>query len=111
MIYATQLGTTSTVTSIQGLISATYFGLGRKWAREILKKTNLMLIYLGGGIGSAVCGFLVEEYGKRLTFRILGVVAFVTGIAYFIFNVFYLRKIKNEKVNKVVFSVNENRRS
>jgi hypothetical protein len=28
MIYATQLGTTSTATSIQGLISATYFGLG-----------------------------------------------------------------------------------
>jgi hypothetical protein len=29
MIYATQLGTTSTATSIQGLISATYIGLGQ----------------------------------------------------------------------------------
>ncbi|XP_046451303.1 uncharacterized protein LOC124199517 isoform X3 [Daphnia pulex] len=28
MVYATQLGTTSTVTSIQGLISTVYFGLG-----------------------------------------------------------------------------------
>jgi hypothetical protein len=28
MIYANQLGTISTVTSIQGLISATFFGLG-----------------------------------------------------------------------------------
>jgi hypothetical protein len=29
MVYATQLGTTSTVTSIQGLISTVYFGLGK----------------------------------------------------------------------------------
>ncbi|XP_057367450.1 uncharacterized protein LOC130688483 [Daphnia carinata] len=73
IIYGSQLGTTSTVASIQGLISATYFGLG-------------------AGIGSSVGGFLIGAYGQRTTFRILGVMSFITGFSYFLFNVFYVRR-------------------
>ncbi|KAI9562762.1 hypothetical protein GHT06_010216 [Daphnia sinensis] len=73
MIYGARLGTTSTVASIQGLISATYFGLG-------------------AGIGSSVGGFLIGAYSQRTTFRILGVIAFIAGFFYFLFNVFFLRR-------------------
>ncbi|EFX61912.1 hypothetical protein DAPPUDRAFT_302678 [Daphnia pulex] len=80
MIYATQLGTTSTATSIQGLISATYFGLG-------------------AGIGSSVGGVLIGAFGQRVVFRILGVIAFLTGFFYFLFNILYLRLKANDKNN------------
>ncbi|EFX88451.1 hypothetical protein DAPPUDRAFT_311258 [Daphnia pulex] len=80
MIYATQLGTTSTATSIQGLISATYIGLG-------------------AGIGSSVGGVLIGAFGQRVVFRILGVIAFLTGFFYFLFNILYLRLKANDKNN------------
>ncbi|XP_057367699.1 uncharacterized protein LOC130688706 [Daphnia carinata] len=87
MIYGSRLGTTSTVASIQGLISAAYFGLG-------------------AGIGSTVGGFLIGAYGQRTTFRILGVIAFITGFFYFLFNVFYLRRRNSNIIGNGSAAVN-----
>ncbi|KAK4025501.1 hypothetical protein OUZ56_014565 [Daphnia magna] len=82
VIYVSKLGTTSTMASIQGLISAIYFGLGI-------------------GTGSSVGGLLIGAYGQRTTLRITGVIAFITGLFYFLFNVVYSRRrnansIKND---------------
>ena len=89
MAYAAQLGTASTLTTIQGLICAAYYGLGR-------------------GSGTFIGGFLIKwfgsgnpdkTYGARATFRVLGVAAAVTALLYFIFNFFYSRH-RNRKTKK-----------
>jgi len=81
MAYAAQLGTTTTVATIQGLICAFYYGLGR-------------------GSGTLIGGFLIKwfgsgnpdkTYGARATFRVLGVAAAITAVLYLGFNFFYSR--------------------
>jgi hypothetical protein len=57
-----------------------------------------MLGDLGAGIGSSVGRVLIGAFGKRVVFRILGVIAFLTGFLYFLFNIFYLRPKANEKI-------------
>ena len=80
--YSAELGTTTTLATIQGLIGATYYGMGQ-------------------GAGSFIGGFLMKwlggdsidkTTGTRATFRVLGVAAAVTGILYFFFNIFYIRR-------------------
>jgi hypothetical protein len=61
-----------------------------------------MLGDLGAGIGSSVGGALIGAFGQRVVFRILGVVAFLTGFLYFLFNIFYLRPKANEKNNTTI---------
>ena len=61
-----------------------------------------MLGDLGAGIGSSVGGVLIGAFCKRVVFRILGVIAFLTGFFYFLFNVFYLRPKANEKNSTIV---------
>ena len=75
--YSSQLGSTTTIATIQGLIGATYYGMGR-------------------GSGSFVGGFLMKRFevdqdktaGTRVTFRVLGIVAAATGLLYS-FSIFF----------------------
>lgn len=80
--YANQLGTTSTVASIQGLLGGITFGLGF-------------------GVGSFGGSLLIGAYGLRVTFRILGAISFITGFLYLLFNIFYLRRRNSETVNNM----------
>ena len=81
LAYAAQLSTTTTLATVQGLLGATYWGMGR-------------------GAGTFIGGFLMKylantedkTYGMRATFRVLGVVSAVTAILYFLFNIFYIRR-------------------
>ena len=87
--YSSQLGSTTTIATIQGLIGATYYGMGR-------------------GGGSFVGGFLMKRFevdqdktaGTRVTFRVLGILAAATGILYFLFNIFYIRRRNVLKAKK-----------
>lgn len=59
------------------------------------------LLVTGSGIvGSFVGSFIIEAYGQRMTFRILAVVAFTSGLCYSFFNAIYIRR-KNNATNKV----------
>ena len=87
MAYAAQLGTTTTLATIQGLIFTAYYGIGR-------------------GTGNLVGGFLIQwfgdrnpadkTYGMRATFRVIGVAAAVTGFLYFFFTFFYSRHLSGK---------------
>ena len=87
MAYSAQLGTTTTLATIQGLIGAAYYGMGR-------------------GAGTFIGGFLMKWFtgdsidktvGTRATFRVLGIAAAVTAVFYFLFNIFYIRRRANGK--------------
>lgn len=87
--YAAQLSSTTTLTTVQGVFGAAYFGIGR-------------------GIGTFVGGFLMKWFGgdsldktvgTRATFRLLGAVSSVVALLYFIFNIFYIRRRKKEGNN------------
>ncbi|XP_020290838.1 major facilitator superfamily domain-containing protein 6 [Pseudomyrmex gracilis] len=71
--YAAKLSTTSTDSSIQGLLGGVYYGVGK-------------------GSGSLIGGYLMKAFGTRPTYRIFAVMTLVTGVMYFIFNITYLRK-------------------
>ncbi|EFX88453.1 hypothetical protein DAPPUDRAFT_234331 [Daphnia pulex] len=73
--YANILGTKTTIASIHGLLSGITYGLGC-------------------GTGSIGGGLLIGVYGLRVTFRILGAISFITGLLYFLINIFYLRQKK-----------------
>ena len=51
----------------------------------------------GCGVGSFGGSLLIGVYGLRVTFRILGVVSFISGLLYFLLNIFYLRRKNNDK--------------
>jgi hypothetical protein len=48
-------------------------------------------------------------YGQRVTFRIFSVIAFITGLSYSLFSIFYLRPIAVARMNnaKADFNANE----
>ncbi|XP_077263889.1 uncharacterized protein LOC143898355 [Temnothorax americanus] len=81
--YAAKLSTTSTDSSIQGLLGGIYYGVGK-------------------GSGSLIGGYLIKYFGTRPTYRIFAVVTLVTGIIYFIFNMTYLRKRSQLEGNDIV---------
>ncbi|TGZ55736.1 Uncharacterized protein DBV15_01380 [Temnothorax longispinosus] len=81
--YAAKLSTTSTDSSIQGLLGGVYYGVGK-------------------GSGSLIGGYLMKYFGTRPTYRIFAVVTLVTGIIYFIFNMTYLRKRSQLEGNDIV---------
>lgn len=98
LAYAAQLSSTTTLTTVQGLFGAAYWGLGRGFGTFV--GGFLMKWLRGGGPDKTV--------GTRGTFRIPGVTAAITAIVYFLFNIFYLRprynlKAENEKTvdNKI----------
>lgn len=81
--YAAKLSTTSTDSSIQGLLGGVYYGVGK-------------------GSGALIGGYLMKSFGTRPTYQIFAVVTLVTGIIYFIFNVTYLKKRSQLEGNDIV---------
>lgn len=81
--YAAKLSTTTTDTSIQGLLGGLYYGVGK-------------------GTGSLVGGYLMKAFGTRPTYQIFAVVSLVTGIVYFLFNYLYLKKRPQVEGNDIV---------
>ncbi|KAG7205834.1 hypothetical protein KM043_007775 [Ampulex compressa] len=81
--YAAKLSTTTTDSSIQGLLGGVYYGVGK-------------------GSGSLIGGYLMKAFGTRPTYQIFAVVSLVTGIIYFLFNVTYLRRRPQVEGNDIV---------
>lgn len=71
--YAARLSSTTTDTSVQGLLGGLYYGVGR-------------------GAGSLVGGYLMKYFGTRPTYQIFAASTLLTGCIYFLFNKFYIRK-------------------
>lgn len=103
--YAAKLSTTSTDSSIQGLLGGVYYGVGTSinfhltvgvllaiTNKFVTIKMHLILIFIGKGSGSLIGGYLMTGFGTRPTYQIFAVITLVTGIIYFIFNATYLRK-------------------
>lgn len=81
--YAAKLSTTTTDTSVQGLLGGLYFGGGK-------------------GSGSLIGGYMMKAFDTRPTYRIFAVACTITGLLYFLFNKFYLRKILQVEGNDIV---------
>lgn len=81
--YAAKLSTTTTDSSIQGLLGGVYYGVGK-------------------GSGSLIGGYLMKAYGTRPTYRIFAVITLITGLMYYIFNVAYLKKRPQVEGNDIV---------
>ncbi|XP_012265072.2 uncharacterized protein LOC105691281 [Athalia rosae] len=81
--YAAKLSTTTTDSSIQGLLGGLYYGVGK-------------------GSGSLIGGYLMKSVGTRPTYQILGGMSCITGIVYFLFNRLYLRKRPQVEGNDIV---------
>ncbi|KAF2883909.1 hypothetical protein ILUMI_22294 [Ignelater luminosus] len=75
--YAAKLSTITTDTSIQGMLGGLYYGVGK-------------------GAGSLIGGYSMKTFGTRATYRIFAAAAAITGILYFIFNHFYMKKRPSE---------------
>lgn len=71
--YAARLSSTTTDTSVQGLLGGIYYGVGK-------------------GAGSLIGGYLMKFFGTRPTYQIFACATFVTGCMYFLFNKFYIGK-------------------
>ncbi|CAH0592561.1 unnamed protein product [Chrysodeixis includens] len=71
--YAARLSSTTTDTSVQGLLGGLYYGVGK-------------------GAGSLIGGYLMKFFGTRPTYQIFSCATFITGCIYYLFNTFYLRK-------------------
>ncbi|XP_076303330.1 uncharacterized protein LOC143221741 isoform X2 [Lasioglossum baleicum] len=81
--YAAKLSTTTTDTSIQGLLGGVYYGVGK-------------------GSGSLIGGYLMKAFGTRPTYRIFAALTLITGVMYYIFNVAYLKKRPQTEGNDIV---------
>lgn len=81
--YAAKLSTTTTDSSIQGLLGGVYYGVGK-------------------GSGSLIGGYLMKAFGTRPTYRIFAMITLITGIMYYIFNVAYLKKQPQVEGNDIV---------
>ncbi|XP_017757430.1 PREDICTED: major facilitator superfamily domain-containing protein 6 [Eufriesea mexicana] len=81
--YAAKLSTTTTDSSIQGLLGGVYYGVGK-------------------GAGSLIGGYLMKAFGTRPTYRIFAVITLITGVMYYIFNVAYLKKQPQVEGNDIV---------
>ncbi|XP_072940582.1 uncharacterized protein [Epargyreus clarus] len=71
--YAARLSSTTTDTSVQGLLGGLYYGVGK-------------------GSGSLIGGYLMKFFGTRPTYQIFSGATFITGCFYYLLNRFYLRK-------------------
>ncbi|XP_043287431.1 major facilitator superfamily domain-containing protein 6-B [Venturia canescens] len=81
--YAAKLSTTTTDTSIQGLLGGLYYGVGK-------------------GSGSLIGGYLMKAFGTRPTYQIFAAASLITGIVYFMFNYLYLKKRPQVEGNDIV---------
>ncbi|CAL8114118.1 unnamed protein product [Orchesella dallaii] len=71
--YAVALSTLQTIASVQGMMGALYFGIGR-------------------GAGSFLGGLLIKKFGHRETFQIFGLGSFIACLLYVLVNILYLRR-------------------
>ncbi|CAH0727396.1 unnamed protein product, partial [Brenthis ino] len=71
--YAARLSSTTTDTSVQGLLGGLYYGVGK-------------------GSGSLIGGYLMKFFGTRPTYQLFAAATFITGCFYYLFNQFYIRK-------------------
>ncbi|KAM3967792.1 uncharacterized protein ACR2FA_011329 [Aphomia sociella] len=71
--YAARLSSTTTDTSVQGLLGGLYYGVGK-------------------GSGSLIGGYLMKFFGTRPTYQIFAAATCITGCIYYLFNQFYIRK-------------------
>ncbi|CAH2102390.1 unnamed protein product [Euphydryas editha] len=71
--YAARLSSTTTDTSVQGLLGGLYYGVGK-------------------GSGSLIGGYLMKFFGTRPTYQIFAAATFITGCIYYLFNKFYIGK-------------------
>ncbi|XP_038207738.1 uncharacterized protein LOC119829341 [Zerene cesonia] len=85
--YAALLSSTTTDTSVQGLLGGLYYGVGK-------------------GAGSLTGGYLMKFFGTRTTYRIFAAATFVTGCIYFLFNRFCIRKFVKDRENNVCKKAN-----
>ena len=95
--YAAQLSSTTTLTTVQGVFGAAYFGLGRGFGTFV---GGFLMKWLGGDS-------IDKTVGTRGTFRVMAVVAAITAIGYFFFNIFYIQrrtklKSEDEKITVVI---------
>ncbi|KAJ0182447.1 hypothetical protein K1T71_001816 [Dendrolimus kikuchii] len=80
--YAAKLSSTTTDTSVQGLLGGLYYGVGK-------------------GAGSLIGGYLMKFFGTRPTYQIFAGATFITGCIYYLLNKFYLRKRANRYDNDI----------
>ncbi|XP_039285429.1 uncharacterized protein LOC111051467 [Nilaparvata lugens] len=78
--YAAKLSTTTTDSSIQGLLGGLYFGVGK-------------------GAGSLIGGYLMQAVGTRPTYQIFSATTLITGCIYYLFNHFYIKQRAVQKEN------------
>ncbi|RZF39206.1 hypothetical protein LSTR_LSTR012948 [Laodelphax striatellus] len=78
--YAAKLSTTTTDSSIQGLLGGLYFGVGK-------------------GAGSLIGGYLMQAVGTRPTYQIFSATTLITGCIYYLFNHFYIKQHTVQREN------------
>ncbi|XP_047510240.1 uncharacterized protein LOC125053078 [Pieris napi] len=87
--YAALLSSTTTDSSVQGLLGGLYYGVGK-------------------GAGSLIGGYLMKFFGTRLTYRLFAAATLVTGLFYFVFNRFCIRKFVKCRENDTSAKNNAN---
>ncbi|XP_045495016.1 major facilitator superfamily domain-containing protein 6-A-like [Colias croceus] len=85
--YAALLSSTTTDTSVQGLLGGLYYGVGK-------------------GAGSLSGGYLMKYFGTRTTYRLFAGATLVTGCIYFLFNRFCIRKFVKDRENNACKKAN-----
>ncbi|XP_041974938.1 uncharacterized protein LOC121730128 [Aricia agestis] len=77
--YAARLSSTTTDTSVQGLLGGLYYGVGK-------------------GSGSLIGGYLMKFIGTRPTYQLFAGATLITGCIYYLFNKFYIgdRKMNDD---------------
>ncbi|KAL7301823.1 hypothetical protein TKK_0005430 [Trichogramma kaykai] len=84
VVYIALLSTASTESSVQGILGALYFGIGKS-------------------IGNFVGGLLIDAIGIRPTFQIFAAVTLLTAVLYFLYFLLFLSgKFKKARSNKHV---------
>lgn len=72
------------------------------YQNNTLNNCFFFLFCLGKGLGSLIGGFLMKAFGTRPTYQIFAVLSLITGLVYFLFNSFYLKKRPQVEGNDIV---------
>lgn len=57
---------------------------------------------IGRGSGSFIGGHVIQNFGTRESFRIMGVVAIISGTIYALLHYFWLRKLTTDKYEETL---------
>ena len=63
-----------------------------KLLNSMYKQMLIIHSVIGKGAGSLIGGYMMKAFGTRETYRVFSSVCIITGVVYFLFNKFYLRK-------------------